>query len=413
MRVFVIIIAASLQTMSVWSQSFRGNATLPPVGEDGFYRVAIGPDVAVHLNASFTNIRIYDNQGKEVPYMFQEERPNATSQEFKEYKILEMKHQQGCCTSVILHNPDRNAVNTINLVIKNAEVTKEAVLLGSDDQQHWFALKQRFVLHPTANSSGTSEIKIVDFPLSNYSYFSLQINDSTSAPLNILGAGYFESVTTTGKYTEVALQKVTKTDSLKQKKTYIHFQFDTLRTVDLLELSMTGPAFFLRKASLYVRMERTLRTGVSEAYYDRIKEVILSSKHPTGIELPGMKVNDLLLVIENEDNPLLEIDYARSFMLNRYLVTFLKKDQDYTIKIGDETLQAPVYDLRFFQESIPNNPPVLSIRELTIFEKSKVAPAFTFFTTKAFIWATVVLVILILGFMSVRLLKDVGSAGNE
>lgn len=413
MRVPAIFATILIQTTIAWSQPFNGEAQLHPVGEDGFYRIFINPETAVHLNTSFANIRIYDHLDKETPYMLQQELPSSSSEEFKEYKILEKKHQKGCCTSLILHNPDRNAVNSINLVVKNADVTKEAVLLGSDDQQHWFALKERFLLYPTLNSSGTSEIKIVDFPLSNYSFFSLQINDSISAPLNILGAGYFESVTTTGKYTEIPVQKITTTDSLSQKKTYVHFQFDTLRTVDMLELSMKGSAFFMRKAGLYVRKERILRTGSKELYYDLLRKIELSSIHPAGIELNGIKVDDLLLVVENDDNPPLEIDYAKAFMLNRYLVAYLKKEQPYTIKIGDETLAAPVYDLRFFEASIPGNAPVLTMGELVVFERNTAAPGFTFFTTRAFIWAAVVLVIVILGFMSVRLLRDVSSVEKK
>lgn len=413
MRAIATGIAVFMHLTSGWSQSFGVEAKLPPIEEDGFYRVFISPDVAVHLTTTFSNIRIYDNEGNEIPYLQQNEGPDSNSQEFREYTILEKKLDRGCCTSLILHNPDQNLVNSINLVVKNADVTKEAVLLGSDDQLHWFALKQRFILHPTTNSSGTSEIKIVDFPLSNYSYYSLQINDSTSAPLNILGAGYFENVIRPGKYTEVPLRNVTSTDSLKQKETYVHFQFDTLRLIDLLKFSMKGSAYFLRRASLFVRKERALKTGALEGYYDQIREIELSSARPAVIELPGIKANDLLLVIENEDNPPLEIDYGKVYQLNRYLVSFLKKEKQYAIKIGDEKLNAPVYDLPFFKDRIPANPPIVTIGEFTVLEKRKSVPNFTFFTTKAFIWAAIVFVIVILGLMSVRLLKDLNSSGDK
>ena len=413
MRTGFIFITVFLHATLLWSQSFKSEAHLPPIPEDGFYRIFISSDIAVHLNTSFSNVRIYDSQETEIPYLLQDEAPSYISQEFKEYKILEKRQDPGCCTSLTLHNPDQNVVNSISLVIRNADVTKEAVLLGSDDRQHWFALKQQFILYPAENNSGTSEIKIVDFPLSNYTYYSLRIDDSTSAPLNILSAGYFQGIRNAGKYTEIPLRKILSTDSLKQKKTYLHFQFDTLRIVDKLELSMKGSTYFLRKAFLYQLKERTLKTGTKETYYDLIQEVELNSKHPTHIELPGTKVSDLLLVIENEDNPSLEVGYGKAFQLNRYLTAFLKKEKKYTLKIGDAQLPAPVYDLVFFKDSIPANPPTLTTGETHIFEKGNTAQTFTFFTTKAFIWAAVVLVIVVLGFMSVRLLKDFDSAEKK
>lgn len=319
MKVTVIFIGVLCSAVCVLGQSFTGEASLPAVNEDGFYRIFISPEASVYLNRKFTNIRIYDGQEKEVPFLFEEERSDHYAEEFKEYEILEKKQHEGCCTSLMLHNPDQKLLSNINLIIKNADVTKEAILLGSDDKQHWFALKQRFVLYPTTNISGTSEIKILDFPLSNYSYYSLRIDDSTSAPLNILKAGYVEVRRANGMYTDVPLQKIVKTDSAKQKKTYLHFQFDTLRIIDKLELSMKGSPYYLRKAMLYEHKKNTLKREGKEGYYNLLREVELSSKHPTTIELPGIKVRDIFLVIENEDNPLLEVDFIKAFQLNRYL----------------------------------------------------------------------------------------------
>lgn len=301
-------------------QSFIADAPLQSVPEDGFYKIPITPDLSPYLNTAFTNIRIYDEGNEEVPYLLQEE-ASHTTQEFKEYEILEKRQVDGCCTRLVLHNPQQSLLNNINLIVKNADVTKEAILLGGDDNEHWFALKQRFLLYPTTNKTGTSEIKIVDFPQTNYIYYSLQIDDSTTAPLNIIKAGYFETQTDDGNYTEVPVTRLDKKDSVKQKKTYLHIQFDTLRTLDRLELSMKGSPYYLRKVNLYQQLERTLKKGGKEKYYDLLQEIELSSKRPTNIELPAIKVKDLLMVVENEDNPALQINFCRVYQRNRHMIT--------------------------------------------------------------------------------------------
>lgn len=413
MRGSLVLLFIISNAFSVCAQSFIGEASLPPVAKDGFYRIKISPEAAIYLTNDFNNIRIYDNADKEVPFILQEEEANRTTQEFKDYEILEKKQKDGCCTSLMLHNPDQSQLNSISLIIKNADVTKEATLLGSDDKEHWYALKQHFTLYPAVNTNGTSELKIVDFPLSNYVYYSLRINDSTSAPINILKAGYFQIQSENGEYTGVPLTRISLADSAVQKRSYLHFQFDTLRLIDKLELSMKGQPYFLRKATLYVKKERILKKGGSEKFYDLLQTVELNSKHPTQIGLGGIKVQDMLLIIENKDNPPLEVASAKAYQLNRFLIAWIEAGKQYMIRIKEDQFSKPVYDLSFFKDRIPDYPETLSIGDITVFKNDVAKPGFTLFTTKAFVWAAVIFVIVILGFMSVRLLREAGSAEHK
>src|SRR6187551_2396314 len=161
MKKFLFSIFLLASSSLTFSQVFKGEASLPAVDTDGFYKIFISPEVSPYFNAQFSNIRIYDQQKAEVPYLFQTESPLYYSEKFKEYEIVEKKQQKNCCTSLMLRNPGSQAINNISLSIKNAEVTKHATLLGSDDRENWFALKQHFVLSALNNQNKTSEVKIV------------------------------------------------------------------------------------------------------------------------------------------------------------------------------------------------------------------------------------------------------------
>ncbi len=389
-------------------QSFKGEANLPKVEADGFYRIFISPEISTHLNFDFTNIRIYDGGDKETPYLFQEESPIYYSQRFKEYEIVEKEHKKNCCTSLILRNPDGRPINNISLSIKNADVTKQATLLGSDDKENWFALKQQFILTAIDNQNNTSEIKIVDFPLSNYTYYLLQLEDSTTAPLNILSAGYYEVNTEDGKYTEITSLRTVKSDSTKQKRSYVHIVLDTTHVIDKLTVSLSGVPYFLRKASLYTVKERKKKKGGTELYYDLLNSFGLSAKQSSLIELQGIKAEHLVMIIENEDNPALEVASLKAYQLNRYLTAWLKKNEQYKVKIGNEDIGRPSYDLAFFKDSIPNQPPVLAIGKVNIFKEKGVEESATFFTSRSIIWLAIGLVVVILGFMSIKLIRETG-----
>ncbi len=387
------------------AQSFKAEATLPTVKVDGFYQIPLPPQLSTYAAADFSDIRIFDSAGREVPFLLEEERARYHQQEFKSYKILEKRQEPGCCTSLILENTNRQAINNISLEIKNAEVTKNATLLGSDNQQEWYALKQQFTLNTLSNRQRTTEIRIIDFPLSNYQYYALHINDSTTAPLNILSAGFYETTSASGKYTEIPVV-VAQADSIKERKTYVTLTLKDAQFVEQFTFRIEGPPFYKRSASLYSSESRTLKNGKSEKWLRYVTTFEIHSTRPVAVQFDGVKSNSFLLIIENENNPSLRIREATAYQLNRYLTTWLIADNQYVLKAGAPTLSSPVYDLAFFRDSIPDQLPVLNLESIKSIDVKDAKATPEFFTSTLFIWAAIVIVILVLGFMTVRMLRE-------
>lgn len=404
MKGVICIFFYGVVALSASAQTFRGEVSLPAVEQDGFYRISISPSLGPYVNVDFTNIRIYDAQGQEVPYLFEQEKPVHYNNVFQEYTIVEKKQQKNCCTSLVLHNSKETPINNISLSIKNADVTKMATLLGSDDKENWFALKQHFTLSSIDSKNQTSEIKIVDFPLSNYSYYLIQIEDSTSAPLNIFRAGYYEVNSEQGTYTAITSFKTTNAHDTLSKQSFIRVLFDTAQVVDRLSISLSGAPYFLRRASFAIKRERFNKKKEKEIYYELQSYFELSSKQPSILELPGIQADEFLITVENDDNPPLDLSSTNVYQLNRYLTAWLKKGT-YKIKIGDHTLPAPTYDIGYFKDSIPAQPQVLSIGPVLIFEK-KSEESVTYFTNRSIIWIAIVVVVVVLGFMTMRMVNE-------
>jgi len=402
------LLILTLAGTACFGQQFRGEATLPPVTSDGFYRIAVVPALSAHVNDTFTNLRLYDADQKEVPYIFQNEEPAYYTTQFKPYEVVSRVQQKKCCTTLTLRNPDGRPINNISLSIRNADVTKMATLLGSDDQQNWFALKQRFALSAMDNHDHTWEIRIINFPLSNYTYYQLQIDDSTSAPLNILSAGHYEVSSEDGKFTTLQTRAVTKSDLPRDKQTLVTMTFDTTQVIDKVVVSMTGAPYFLRRATLLTRREVTDGKGRKSFYHEQLQTFELSSKQTSVIDLPGTRAQELIVRIDNEDNPALELATARAYQLNRYLTAWLKKGSGYTLRIGDPAQHPPKYDLAFFRDNIPSQPPVLMPGDIRLLGEAakQVTSTPTFFTNSSIIWIAIVVVIAVLGFMAIRMTQE-------
>lgn len=401
----LVLIAGALS-----AQQFAWESKLDSVPATGFYRLVLTPDILARTNTSFSDIRVFDGAAKEVPYVLQTESPVYWTQLFKPYEIVEKKIEKGR-TTLTLRNTYQTSINNISLIIKNADVTKKASLLGSDDKAAWYAVRDAFLISSVSNNQETAEIKLLNFPLSNYTYYRLVIQDSAQAPLNILRAGFYDFQQAQGQYMAIPAPAVTTRDSASEKSTYHWITFDKPYQLDQLEFTFAGAPFFLRRGELRVKETFKNKKGKPEVYYSTLQSFDVSSGSPCVLAL-DRKITEVLLVVHNDDNPPLALTAVLPRQLNRYLALWLEPGQSYIVRTGNETLTAPQYDLSYFTEKIPAQPPAITMGSWVSLLSPASEPA-TFFTSNRIIWIALVGVLALLGFMTMRLVGDMGKKEPE
>lgn len=412
-KLLAITVLILLQHTSL-CQEYTAQASLPEIKEDGFYRILITPKVAVYVNDNFSNIRLFDKDQREVPYLLNTDPVAERTAAFHEYTIEEKYQLEDSCTILVLSNSSGSAINNISLHIRNADVTKETSLSGSDDKENWYVLKENFFLSNINNTTGTSEIKIVDFPLSNYLYYRLWIKDKNSEPLNILNVGFYSTAQKSGNYFPVPVHTLIQKDTLREKKSYVRITFDTLRLMDNVEWFLSGSPFYLRNASVFTEWERTGKRGNKEKYLQHLSSIQLSSASKNIFYLPGIKVKNLVMVIENRDNPPLKVDSVAVNQLSRHITAWLEKGNVYTMKFGDDNFKAPSYDLTFFKDSIPAQVSFISLEHISpIVKDFKEASTPSIFRNRYVIWAAIIAVIALLLFMTIRLIRDANASEQK
>ena len=130
----------------------------------------------------------------------------------------------------------------------------------------------------------------------------------------------------------------------------------------------------------------------------------LTSNTPATLELPRRQVEELVVEIDNADNPPLDVTAVKAYQLNRYLVASLEAGKAYTLQFGDAEAAAPNYELQHFRADIPTDAPVLEAGGTTALKakaKSTKRPA-----SKILIWVALAVVLAGLGLMTVRLLNE-------
>jgi hypothetical protein len=411
MRIFIISVFLIVMVGKSFGQQFKASSPLPPVEKEGFYRVLLTPEISPFANEQFSNIRLTDEGGLEVPYLFAEQPSNRIIQYFMEYKIERKLQLSDSCTIIIIKNPSDKPIRDISIRIKNAEISKNVTLYGSDDKSRWYAVKETFQLSNISSEISTSELKIVDFPLSNYRYYKVWIDDRDGAPLNVISAGFYEYKSEEVKYFPVKANTFAQADSTKQKQTFVRLNFDTLRVVDQLRVFVSGAPFYLRRGTVYTETESVNKKGKKIKSRDYLQDIELNSDSENRFDLPAQKIGNIVLVLENEDNPPLKFDSIQCSQLNRHVTAWLTPGKSYRLNFGDKSLQAPVYDIDFFQKNIPAEPPVLVAGKISSVNVAIAkAESFILFTTKSIIWVAIIVIIGLLAFMSVKLIRETGAA---
>ncbi len=404
--VFYFIISVS----QLNAQGFAWSGSIPEVEKEGFYKVLISPDITSKLENGFGDLRIYDANDKEIPYIFESEKALSFNDYFVEYPIVERKEETGWpyYTRLVIHNKNRTKISNIQLLIRNSDVTKKLKLSGSDDREKWYVIKDSYRFQAMYSDESTSIIKIIDFPLSNYEYFEILIDDWKNNPINILKAGYYNTSIDEGKYSQVLSPQISQLEKEEDKESVVKIVFKGKPQIDKLSLKIEGPEFYFRDAEFQVRDSSLNGAKKYEYYYSSIGTVNLNSNSLNTFYLGGVRAGVLYLRIKNNDNEPLAIKEVVAEQLNSYLITKLIPKMAYKVNFGDVELSSPNYDLKYFKDEIPRNIPQVKIGSISNIKSNldQSESQTGIHLDSAFIWVAIILVISLLLYMVVKMLKD-------
>ncbi len=375
-------------------QAFDFQAELPEVDSAGFYKIPLLPRVSKHLRGGLRDLRLFNGKGAEVPYLLETAASKAPEKRFKEYSIINKRHGQSA-TYITFENPQQNQIDNLSIQLKNASVSKTAALSGSNEKDQWYAIEKAFQLQKLYSDTGATEVKVLDFPQTDYPYYRLKIHDTASNPINILKVGYYDRQAQERQYFALPDPELEQNNT-PNNKTFLKVKLPASYHIDRLSFDVSDPVYFHRKARIKVPEEnRTL------------KSFVLSSKHTNQVTFPTVKTDIVVVIIENKDNPPLAIEKVEAGQLKRHVMAYLKPNGAYRLRFGSDEMANPQYELRHFKDSIPPDPGILNPGPIQGTKKGqkKDTSSGLIFESRIWIWVTLGVVMLILGFLSFQMIN--------
>lgn len=397
------ILLFAMISISLVGQKFQYKASVNEIKDDGFYKIALSPEITAHLHNGFADIRLFGSNA-EVPYLLHKENAVTQQEFFVEYDIIEIEHfKNRRYTRIVIHNADKNEIDNIVLRVKNADVKKNLKLNASNNNKDWYVLKDHYDYNSIAHRKKESEIRVLNFPTSNYEYYEILIDDFRDQPIYVEQAGYYDLVKENGQYTELENLLFTQQDTLKETVIAVPLRGNY---IDKITFDVKAPKYYHRKASLYTKRIRKGKKS-SSSYTVTQKQFELISNSSNTLYLKGFKEDTVFIRIENKDDAALNIQGIYLFQLNNYITAELLAKETYTLKFADREAKRPNYDLKYFADNIPQN--ILTINTgvpQQLFKSEQKQQSGNANIQDYWLWICVIVVGFLLFYMSYKMVKD-------
>lgn len=362
---FFIVALISLFSANSFAQNFQYKSKIPQVEKSGFYRIRLNPEIASHCNTNFEDLRLFDNKGKEIPFLYKKDQEVYTSNSFVDYPIVNSS-EKGEWQSIVIQNSNKSKLDKLIFEMKNADADRIIKISGSENQNDWYVVKDSLFFSALDDADESTVYKMISFPTTDYQYLKVEIKNKEKLPLQINRVGYSNS-----EITKPTLQKVNSISYVRNdsanKNTYFKFTSNPSNKIDKIRFYISGPSLYHREVQLYKLEEnyedsypnsKSLKSRGKRSVSQFINFNLTSEKLneiPTSNYLGYNKVEEFQLEIKNNDNVPLQIDSIVCYQLTSSITAELNKDNSYFIYFGDSLLNGPLYDLVYFENKIPKN----------------------------------------------------------
>ena len=397
--ILVICFVLLLPIIVVAQQNkFRYKADVAKIDSDGVYKIKLQPHfTAKDIKTDLSDIRLVDESGKSIAYKLVVDSAESSLPSF--IKFAELKQETLDTNTIYIADAgSQRGIDNLWLRLKNTQVNRRANLSGSDNLKDWFAIKEGIELQSAGVENEPEYEQAINFPLSKYRYFRLQIDNKHHDPLKIIRSGIYIRRGNLPQVKYIPLPAAKFSFRNDKRSSIYSVVLDDNYFIDGLKINVGAPKYYDRLAIVHNL------TSSNPKYPDAIS---LSSARQGGTFLLAVKSDHIGFEIRNDDDTPLSITEVLPLYLERSLVAFLEKGHKYAILVGDSTAAEVSYDLTFLHSRPTSQFPVIqhsAVYRNPEFEKPTVIKKrdYTLLT-----WAAIAISMIILGLLTWRMVKEV------
>ena len=390
------------------TKGFNYYANLDSVKQPGFYTILLTPELNAHLKTDYSDLRIVDDSGKWVPHIIKNHAYDiGVTIVYMNMPILE-KADQPSSTKIVLQN-DQRQIDFLLIEAKNTSAERFCNVTGSFDQKNWYAINDSIKL--TAEKSPVSQTSIsyrINFPVCDYRYFKILINNQQQSPINIL------NVSTTGtsiyhdgklrdivQHTANPFPQISQVDS--NSISYVKIDQRQAFHFDNFSLKISGVKYYDRTVDVYIPDDSSFSNSNPGRL---IKKISISNNSNLYYEIPKNNAKVFYLLIHNNDNPPVKIDSVTTFSDDNIITAYLDKEH-YRIIVDNPQAVAAVYDLEKIDTALLKYTSTINYTSIKPFNNATVSTIPKNKKSNWLIWIALSVALVALIYFSKKMLSEV------
>lgn len=381
--------------------NYKYSATLDGI-ENQWHQIILPTEIFTHVNSNFSDLRIIgvtkNNDTIEAPYLLtkSEDKTIVNKVDFKQ--INTVKNKLGSYFTFEI--PSQKTINQIYLNFKSKNYNRKVWLEGSNNQHEWFTILANYRIVSIQNEFTNYQFSTLKFPSTNYTYYRLFVPKEQNVEL--LSASLIEKIIEKGKSVAFDFEQ-TISNNKDEQTTQIDINLAQISPISSITVTVSDTIDYYRNIEISC-VSDSIKTEKGWKYnYKTLYNGTLSSLENNQFNFESTIAQQIKLSITNNDNTPLTIGSVQVEGYTHTLTARFTEPANYFLLYGNVSAQHPFYDLNYFKENIPTTLSLLTLGETTIIEKDN-KPTAALFENQAYLWGIMGVVILILGWFSLKML---------
>ncbi len=390
-----------------WAQEyeFKYQRNLEGV-TDTWHAIEIPDDAYSKLNSDFSDVRILgilaNGDTVEAPYILQVQADSYDNKVIDFSLINEVKNSGSYYYTFELPKPQ--LVNSISLSFNRSNFDWVVTLEGSQNQQEWFAIGKKSRIVGIENDNTSYQYTTLEFKNVSYKYLRLRIPSSKNPRLN--KATIEEKILTKGVYTSPVIESFKVVEHNDRNETEVLLSLQKMEPISFIKLQVVDSIDYYRSVSVEYAIDSIKNNKGWQYLYRSLFTSTLSSLNKKGYNFPNQVLKHLRITIKNYDNEPLTFSKANIHGNPHKLIARFTKPATYYLVYGNKRAYVPNYDITKFEDNIPKKNKQLSVGDEKFVEEEVKAEQEALFKDDIWLWAIMIFAILILGWFSLKMLKN-------
>jgi hypothetical protein len=396
----LFVCAISLGQMSEYNYKIE----LKGVTND-WHRIVLPNSVFEELDTSLNDIRIFgitaENDTIEVPYLLKIKSEKIKNTTIRFRKINESFNASGHFFTFEI--PSETPVNIIKLDFEQQNFDWRVQLDGSQDNKEWFTISKDYRILSINNNLSSYQFSRISFPDSKYRYYRVFIETKDKPILNSATIDFKE--TKEADFQNYEISKFQSSRNSATKKTEIEITLKERIAVSLIKLNVEDSFDYYRPITIQYLTDSVETEKGWKSNYQTLSTNTLSSIEESSFRFKSRLLQKLKIIIYDGDNQPLAINSVETKGYMHELIGRFTQPAEFYLVYGNDKPMKANYDIAKFANNIPEKSTELQLMQPQLIEKTATNSMGPLFKNKIWLWLMMGLIILILGYFSLKMIQ--------